>query len=593
MATRKMSTEFEITGEQKYKNALSEINASLRVLSSEMDKVSAEYEGNDKSLEALNAKQDVLNRQLLTQHDKVQTLRDALQEAAAAYGEADTRTMKYQQQLNTAEAALLKMEHQSAAAQEQIDALSNAEEAAADSTEELGEATETTAEKTTGLGDAAGELGQKLGVNIPDGAKKALNGLGQVNIKAVAVAGTIAGIAVAAKKAADALADMTKESAARADELLIQASTTGVATDALQKFKYAENLVDVQADTLADSLKDLTKNMADAAHGNEEYAARFDALGVSITNTDGSLRDSYDVFLDVIDAFGEMGNRTERDAAAMALINESAQKLNPLIDSGTEALRAYGDEAERLGAVLNEEDLEALHAVDDAQQKLLKTQEAVTNQIAVQYAPHMEKALNKSAELVENLGKTLVDSGLVDNFGQLLEFVTELFDPLMDISQVAIPALSIALNAISGTVAWFLDAADVISGLLSFDFNKVGVALGYGMNTTGEMSHLQQWKYGTSSAGDRGWVQDANGQWVANGYNAGGTDNWRGGWTTVGEAGPELVSLPRGARVMTAQESREVGGDTFVFNIDAKNIQEINQLIEMAENFRRNARMRG
>lgn len=593
MATRKIATEFEITGEQKYKNALSEINSSLRVLSTEMDKVSAEYEGNDKSLAALNAKYDVLNRQLLTQHDKVNTLRDALQEAAGAYGEADTRTMKWQTQLNSAEAALLKMEHKSEDMRAQIDALSTAEEEAADVTEEFGETAETVADKTVGLGDAAEELGQKLGVNLPDGAKNALNSLGKIDVKVLATAGIIAGLAVAAKKAADALAGMTKESAARADELLTQTSTTGVATDALQKFKYAENLVDVQADTLADSLKDLTKNMADAAHGNEEYAARFDALGVSITNTDGSLRDSYDVFLDVIDALGEMGNRTERDAAAMGLINESAQRLNPLIDSGTESLRAYGDEAERLGYVLSEDDLEALHAVDDAQQKLLKTQEAVTNQIAVQYAPHMEKALTKSSELVQRLGKTVTDSRVVDNFGSLVDFTVELFDPLMDIAEVAIPALSVALNSLSGLVAWFLDAADVLNGLLHLDFNKIGVALGYGMNTTGEMSHLQQWKYGTSSAGDRGWVQDANGQWVANGYNAGGTDNWRGGWTTVGEAGPELVSLPRGARVMTAQESREVGGDTFVFNIDAKNVRELNQLVAMAENFRRDARMRG
>lgn len=593
MATRKIATEFEITGEQKYKNALSEINSSLRVLSTEMDKVSAEYEGNDKSLEALNARQDVLNRQLLTQHDKVKTLRDALQEAAGAYGEADTRTMKWQTQLNSAETALLKMEHKSEDMRAQIDALSTAEEEAADVTEEFGETAETVADKTVGLGDAAEELGQKLGVNLPDGAKNALNSLGKIDVKVLATAGIIAGLTVAAKKAADTLAGMTKESAARADELLTQASTMGVSTDALQKFKYAEDLVDVQADTLADSLKDLTKNMADAASGNEEYAARFEALGVSITDTDGSLRDSYDVFLDVIDALGEMGNRTERDAAAMGLINESAQKLNPLIDSGTEALRAYGDEAERLGYVLSEDDLEALHAVDDAHQKLLKTQEAVTNQISVQYAPYMEKALNKSSELVQKLGDVLTRSGLVDNFGQLVDFATDLFDPLMDLSEVAIPALSIVLKGLSGTVAWFLDAADVISGLLHLDFEKIGVAMGYGRNTTGELSHLQQWKYGVENVEGLGWVRDSNGQWVANGYNAGGTDNWRGGWTTVGEAGPELVSLPRGARVMTAQESREVGGDTFVFNIDAKNIQEINQLIEMAENFRRNARMRG
>jgi hypothetical protein len=34
------------------------------------------------------------------------------------------------------------------------------------------------------------------------------------------------------------------------------------------------------------------------------------------------------------------------------------------------------------------------------------------------------------------------------------------------------------------------------------------------------------------------------------GKNAGGTDNWRGGPTWVGESGPEIVNLPKGSQVI-------------------------------------------
>ena len=34
------------------------------------------------------------------------------------------------------------------------------------------------------------------------------------------------------------------------------------------------------------------------------------------------------------------------------------------------------------------------------------------------------------------------------------------------------------------------------------------------------------------------------------GNNADGTDNWRGGWSWVGERGPELLNLPRGSQIM-------------------------------------------
>ena len=39
------------------------------------------------------------------------------------------------------------------------------------------------------------------------------------------------------------------------------------------------------------------------------------------------------------------------------------------------------------------------------------------------------------------------------------------------------------------------------------------------------------------------------------GHNALGTDNWRGGWTWVGERGPELLNLPAGSRILSNPES--------------------------------------
>lgn len=56
------------------------------------------------------------------------------------------------------------------------------------------------------------------------------------------------------------------------------------------------------------------------------------------------------------------------------------------------------------------------------------------------------------------------------------------------------------------------------------------------------------------------------------GRNAEGTDNWRGGPTWVGEKGPEIVNLPRGAQVVpNAVAARGGGGSVFspVYQINA------------------------
>ena len=65
------------------------------------------------------------------------------------------------------------------------------------------------------------------------------------------------------------------------------------------------------------------------------------------------------------------------------------------------------------------------------------------------------------------------------------------------------------------------------------------------------------------------------------GRNANGTDNWRGGLSWVGERGPELVNLQRGAQVMSNERIRAAvgggqgGGVTINFNGTVNNGREV------------------
>lgn len=98
----------KLDGESEYRKALSNITAQLGVVSSEMNKVTAEFGKNDKSIQGLTSKEDVLNKKLETQEEKVRTLRGALEQAKEQYGETDSRTLKWQRSLNNAEADVIK-----------------------------------------------------------------------------------------------------------------------------------------------------------------------------------------------------------------------------------------------------------------------------------------------------------------------------------------------------------------------------------------------------------------------------------------------------------------------------------------------------
>lgn len=592
MPTRQVNTDFKVTGEEKLKRAIAEINNGTKVLNSEMRKLTAEYDGNNDSVEFLTQKYDILERQMLSQKDKVEALKKAVADSAAAYGEADSRTQNWIIQLNNAEAALANTYGEMGRTQTAIENMDK-------SLDEVSGSTGSAAEGVTSLGDVLDTVADKLGVKLPDGISKFTGGLGKIPVSTAAAAAGIAAVVAAGTKLERKLMDVTKESAAAAKELEALSLQSGVSAQDLQAFQYAEDFLDVSTDTLTDSLKDLTTKMSDAKDGNEDVIAMFDQLGVSVTDAGGNLRDSYDVFLDVIDGLGEMSNQAERDALAMGLINESAQKLNPLIEQGSGSLKKYAAEAENVGYILSNDQLKALTAVDEAQNRLLKSQEAVSKQISAEYAPYMSDALNETRELIENVGKALIDSGAVDAFGSILDSAVSLLEPLGDLTADILPPLGTLLQGIAGTLAWAADTINLIVGLLTLNGDRISTALGLNPN---KASNIQKALYGadykTESYYDStgNYYDPTTGQWTGNYFhNAGGNDNFPGGRTRVGENGPETVYLPQGTVIANAQETRADGGYDAPVNvyIEARTIQEFNDIIEIVRDAQRVRRMKG
>lgn len=596
MAKRKIETEFSITGEEAYKQALSEINSGMSVLKSEMRLVAAEFEGNADSIEALTKKHDILGKQHELQKKKVEELEKALTDANEALEKSGGKSQKaaydvdeYQKKVNYAKAELFKLAHQLADT-------NAAMEEAAKSTENGTEKFRLFSGEAMGLGDVLDKVSDKLGVRLPNGMTQTLNGLGKVNPAAAVAAGGFAALAAAVTKAEDALRDLTLESATYADNILTLSNNTGLSTVALQEWSYAAELIDVSMDTVNGSMVKMIRSMNSARDGTGAAKDTFDALGLSITNVDGTLRNSEDMFFDVIDALGKIENGTERDAMSMEIFGKSAQDLNSLIVQGSGTLKKYTDEAHEMGYVLSGEALDALGAVDDAQQRLLRTQEAVSNQISAEYAPYMEESLTMTRELIQDIGKALTESGAVEAFGSILVSTQSLLRPLAELGMEILPPLAKILGGIAGVMALIADAANVIAGLVTLDFRRIGTALGFNPD---QASNMQIWMHGADYKADR-WgsaygnaFDESTGLYSGNYFHASGTDNFPGGWSWVGENGPEKVYLPQGTQIATAQESRNSERNEFNFYIEARSLRELEDLLRIVEDARRMRRMKG
>lgn len=87
--TQNVKTRLSFDGEAEYKAACKEINSTLKVLNSEMKLVTAEYKDNASSVDALKAKQSVLQKTYDEQAKKVKET-----EAALISEQEQARTMQ-------------------------------------------------------------------------------------------------------------------------------------------------------------------------------------------------------------------------------------------------------------------------------------------------------------------------------------------------------------------------------------------------------------------------------------------------------------------------------------------------------------------
>lgn len=149
----KIGSKIELSGEKEFRQAISNINQQMKTLTSEMKLATSAFDKNDKSAEALTATNQVLYKQIEKQKEKIAVLGDALKGAQLQYGENDTKTQKWQQSINNAQAELNRLTRELQHNEEEIERSEKATEELETENEKFGKTLEDTSEKTDIFGD--------------------------------------------------------------------------------------------------------------------------------------------------------------------------------------------------------------------------------------------------------------------------------------------------------------------------------------------------------------------------------------------------------------------------------------------------------
>lgn len=442
-----------------------EIGADTSKLTEGLQNVNKDLKETDRTLRDIEKglKLDPKNAELLAQKTKylneaIEQTKTKLEEQKKILTELEEKdggTGKYAKQIDAVKRDIEETRQK----QEQY---KNELEKTEQATEDLGKAADKTADQQEDLGKSFEKAAIKVEL-LKAGVELAAKALGEM-IKFVG--------------------ESIRASAEYADNILTMATVTGLSTDALQEYQYMAELMDVSLDTITGSLSKLTKQMYSAKDGTGTAADYFKMLGVSVTDSNGELRDSNEVFDEVITALGQVGNDTERDAIAMGLFGKSAQELNPMIMTGAEGMEAFRQEAQEMGYVLDNEALGSLGAMDDGFQRLTLASDSLKNQIGLALAPVITEVINGAVALIQWAAPVIVNIiqgiiGLIDSFMVFIEGMKKMWDAIWDGIVKAVEKAKQALQpVIDGIAKFFTNLGGAIDGVVGKVSDFVGAISG-------------------------------------------------------------------------------------------------------------------
>lgn len=391
---------------------------------------------------------------------------------------------------------------------------------------------------------------------------KKAGGLGETLLKGATTAGKFAvGLGTAAAAGATALVGIASKAAESSKEISIMSERIGFSSDAYQEWSYIAQQCGSNMDTLQGGITDLAEKMDDARTGTGEAAEIFDKLGISVVDANGNLRDQQSVFEETITALQGVENAAERQALATKLMSTTGEELLPLLNGQIGTIDELKNSAHDLGLVMTEETVSAGTEFAQTFEQIKSMLSVMVTQIGTAVMPIIQQLLEWVMENMPTI-KAI--------FGEVFVFIGDIVQAAMVIIEALMPVVekvfgfighlwNSSLKPMLENIIEFVE--NIFTGNLEGAFRNLiniikgiwdGIILIIKEPLNGVISIINKFIDGLNQLKIPDWVPGIGGKGIniqeipllAKGGNIIGD-----GHVIVGDAGPELLSLPAGARV--------------------------------------------
>jgi len=195
--------------------------------------------------------------------------------------------------------------------------------------------------------------------------------------------------------------NMARNVASSINDIDRMAKISGLSSEQFQKLSYAAKMADVDTESLGRGMKILAGHMEDVRKGNAEAVFLFQSIGLSTTDAAGKTKSFDEILGDLANRFKMMPDGVEKVALATDLFGRTGQNLIPMLNKGSEGLREFYQEAEKLGIVLDESLLKKGSELEDKFKKVEAWWSSFFKKIVVgayEAIEALEKLIEKGAE---------------------------------------------------------------------------------------------------------------------------------------------------------------------------------------------------
>ena len=466
---------------------------------------------------------------------------------------------------------------------------------------------------------AISKIAQKFGMT--EEAAKKLNGELRVQAKLLdeklkSAIPAITGAVVAFAGATGVLINNTLQTGDRIDKMS-QKMQMSRKTFQEMEYVFAQNGASIEV--MQGGMAKLSKAMEGARTGNKANIKTFKQLGISLKDSKGAMKSTETVMFEAVSRLQKMREGARKSTLAMDIFGKSATELAPILNGSAKDVEALRKEYHDLGMGLTDEQIDAAVKLGDTIGAIKKSFQDLALQIGADLLPTFQEMGDKFKKNIPAIKEGLTP--VITAFGEAVNFVCNNLD-------VIIPAVGAlvgvftglkVVGAVSSLIVAFTNpvgAAVLVIGLL---VSAIGVAkakgvgffkalkeifsfIGKGVKTVADLAGAflnlgnafnrrnkkeNFWtkdltpsikaglEKGAVSAGEKvltsppGITAIAVSETVKKikNRNALGTASSIGGVSLVGEYGPELVNLPRGASVTPTNQTQQILGGR---NIDVK-----------------------